>query len=222
VTEDSHRLLRESLGAYVLGHLDPADEDAVRTHLATCAECRAELAELQPVANALAGARRRPVLGGPAPRALQHRVEDAVAAEAGRRRRAHLVRSVTTLVAAAALVVVAVLGITMFIDRTPAAPVPETVAVQVASELDQVSATAGLIAHTWGVEVKLTTAGLAAGSQYQAFVLGENGGEVWAGTFTAIGEETMNCNLQSSVLRDQASGFEIRDQAGDVVISSDF
>ncbi|MEJ7702460.1 MAG: zf-HC2 domain-containing protein [Geodermatophilaceae bacterium] len=97
MTEDFHRALRESLGAYVLGHLDPAEEDAVRVHLATCDECRAELAELQPVANALAIARHRPVTGAVTPRSLQRRVSDAVAAEAGRRRRSRLVTSLTTL-----------------------------------------------------------------------------------------------------------------------------
>lgn len=222
MTEDFHRALRESLGAYVLGHLDPAEEDAVRVHLATCDECRAELAELQPVANALAIARHRPVTGAVTPRSLQRRVSDAVAAEAGRRRRSRLVTSLTTLTAAAALVIVAALGVTTFLDRTPDAPVPEAVAVQVADDLEQVTATAGVIAHTWGTEVKLTTAGLQAGATFEAFVLGEDGTEARAGTFTAIGDETMNCNLQAYVRRDQAGGFEIRDLAGEVVISSTF
>lgn len=222
MTEDMHRALRESLGAYVLGHLDPPEEEAVRAHLSGCELCRIELAELQPVATALAGARRRPITPAPTPRALQQRVTEAVAAEAARRRRARLVRSVTALAAAAALVVVAVLGITTLIDRTPDAPVPEVVAVQIDSALPDVTATAGLIAHTWGVEVKLTTTGLPDGAEYEAVVLGEDGGEVPAGTFTAVADTTMLCNLQASVLRDQASGFEIRDRAGEVVISSNF
>lgn len=37
--------LRLALGAYVLGALEPADRADVETHLAGCAECRAELAE---------------------------------------------------------------------------------------------------------------------------------------------------------------------------------
>jgi hypothetical protein len=32
----------------------------------------------------------------------------------------------------------------------------------------------------------------------------------------------MNCNLNSSVLRDRARGFEVRDRAGDVVVASRF
>ncbi|MFF0270602.1 anti-sigma factor family protein [Kribbella sp. NPDC004536] len=37
---------RTQLGAYVLGALEPADIAEVEEHLATCAECRAEVAEL--------------------------------------------------------------------------------------------------------------------------------------------------------------------------------
>jgi hypothetical protein len=222
VTEDSHRELRESLGAYVLGHLDPAEEDALRIHLAGCEHCRADLAELQPVASALASARRRPVTGGPTPRALQRRVEAAVAAEAGRRRRARLVTSVATLAAAAALIVVAVFGITTFIERTPDAPVPEQVAVQVDTSLTDVTATAGLIAHTWGTEIKLQTAGLELGADYRALVRSADGEQVPAGQFVGTGPDTINCNLQTSVLREDATGFMILDDQDQVVISSDF
>jgi len=222
VTEDAHRALRESLGAYVLGHLDPADAEAVRAHLSTCDQCRAELAELQPVANALAAARRRPPAVTPTPRTLQGRIESAVAAEAGRRRRTRVVRSVTTLVAAAALIVVAAFGIATFIDRTPDAPVPENVAVQVESSLTDVTASAGLIAHTWGTEIKLETTGLELGSSYRAVVVSADGDRVPAGQFVGTGANTITCNLQTSVLRDDATGFMIVDDQDQIVISSDF
>lgn len=222
VTGESHRALRESMGAYVLGQLDPDEEAALRAHLATCGECRFELAELQPVAGALASVRRRPVTAGPTPPELRDRIEAAISAETASRRRTRLVRSLDTMAAAAALIVVAVLGIATFGDDGPQAPVPTAVAVQVAPELDDVTATAGIIAHTWGVEVKLTTAGLTAGDEYEAYVVGEDGVEVPAGTFLAIGAKTMNCNLQASLLVDDASGFEIRDRQDRLVISGDF
>lgn len=221
-TEAAHRDLRESLGAYVLGQLPPAESEAVRAHLATCVTCPAELAELQPVASALASARRRPVTAGPTPPGLATRIDAAVAAEAARRRRMTLVRSVTGLVAAAALVFVAVLGVRAFTGTEATAPVPTAVDVQVAPELGDVTATAGYVAHTWGLEVKLTAVGLDAGENFEAFVVAEDGSTVPAGTFVGVGENTMNCNLQSFVLLDQAASFEIRDDQDQLVMSGDF
>ncbi|MBA3525237.1 MAG: hypothetical protein H0T85_11975 [Geodermatophilaceae bacterium] len=84
------------------------------------------------------------------------------------------------------------------------------------------TASAGIIRHTWGVEVKLTTAGLAEGERFDAFVTGDDGVEVPAGTFTSIGLATMNCNLQASVHAEDAAGFDTRDSDGIVVMSDTF
>ena len=45
---------RISLGVYVLGALEPEERDAVHAHLATCDECRAELADLETLPALLA------------------------------------------------------------------------------------------------------------------------------------------------------------------------
>ncbi|XES01056.1 anti-sigma factor [Streptomyces sp. S1D4-11] len=41
-----HDVLRLVLGGYVLGTLPPAEMEQARAHLAECAECRAEHAQL--------------------------------------------------------------------------------------------------------------------------------------------------------------------------------
>jgi hypothetical protein len=43
------RLIREALGVYVLGAIDPAERAMVDDHLAVCPECREELASLAPL-----------------------------------------------------------------------------------------------------------------------------------------------------------------------------
>jgi len=51
VSESSSRHeLRLALGAYVLGQLDEVEAAEVSRHVESCSQCRAELAELTPVA----------------------------------------------------------------------------------------------------------------------------------------------------------------------------
>ncbi|MGX5657907.1 zf-HC2 domain-containing protein, partial [Geodermatophilus nigrescens] len=64
---DEHRELREQLGAYALGHLTGAERDRVRAHLDGCADCRAELADIAPLAARLAAVDPRALDETPAP-----------------------------------------------------------------------------------------------------------------------------------------------------------
>ncbi len=48
------------------------------------------------------------------------------------------------------------------------------------------------------------------------------GSAIPAGEFVGTGAKEMDCNLNSSVLRDRASGFEVRDADGQVVVTSAF
>ena len=59
--------LREALGVYVMGALDPAEAALVTAHLTGCAGCRAEHAQLLEILPLLAGIPRREALGGSAP-----------------------------------------------------------------------------------------------------------------------------------------------------------
>ena len=42
-----HRQIRESLGAWAVGHLDPDEKAAVDAHLRSCSECREEAESLR-------------------------------------------------------------------------------------------------------------------------------------------------------------------------------
>lgn len=126
------------------------------------------------------------------------------------------------LVVAAAGLVIALTGVSVGVAIAPdAANAPvETVAVQTLTP--GVDARAGLIGHTWGVEMKLTATGFAPGQTYRAAVLDDTGRPVAAGAFVGTGRTEMRCNLTSSLLREQASGFVVTDAAGTPVLVSRF
>ena len=53
MTDRDHMSYREEIGAYLLGALTDLERQAFEQHLARCAECRAEIEELRPAADAL-------------------------------------------------------------------------------------------------------------------------------------------------------------------------
>ncbi|SEK97699.1 Putative zinc-finger [Blastococcus sp. DSM 46786] len=218
-TSPEHRELREQLGVYALGHGSAAERTAVRAHLDGCAACRAELAELTPLVPRLASVDPDRLDEAPAPPAgLREAVLARIAAEeaspVGRRR--------TALLAAAAAVGVAAAGFGAgWLARPVPAPVPqEEVAVEVTEP--GIDASAALVAHTWGVEVKLTGEGFTAGEVYRVAVAEEDGAVVPAGQFLGVGPAELLCNLNSSVLREDAAGFVVTDADGEVVLLSRF
>lgn len=229
---NGHDELRMMLGGYALGHLTRAEEDRVRAHLDGCADCRAELAEIQPVADRLGlvdpGAYAdRPL---PAPD-LGDRISRAVAEEtsarssnelsAARDRRRRRVR--WGAVAAAAVLVAALAGGVVGRTTAPtAAPVPtEPIAVEVEDEAVTVES-AALVAHTWGVELRLVGEGFADGETFRAAFRTTGGDLVPAGEFRGVGDAPMNCFLQSSVLREDVTEVVVTDADGTLVLASSF
>jgi hypothetical protein len=152
------------------------------------------------------------------PADLGHRVTTAVAAERSTRSRGRLAR--LGLVAAASAAVAATVAVLVMRGLAPA-PVPlEPVAVTV--EESGVVADADLVNHTWGVEIKLAASGLQAGATYRVSILTDEGEARPAGEFVGTGAVLMHCNLNSSVLRPDAVGFVVLDDAGTPVIASTF
>ena len=223
MNEHEHHDLRMSLGTYVLGQLSAAETRALESHLDTCADCTAELAELTPVASTLGQLRGQATpdetLAPPAD--LGDRVVHAVTSAAHRESRRTWLRATSLAAAAAVVAVVAVIAAQSLRGSDPEPGVPLE-AVQVQTERPGLEATADLVNHTWGVEVKLHAAGFDRGGRYRVAVLGVDGKRYPAGEFVGTGAKGMDCNLNSSVLRDRASGFEVRNAEGQVVVTSAF
>lgn len=220
-----HRALREQLGVYALGHGTADERAAVHAHLDGCAACRAELAALTPLAARLEDVdpERLDEIPAPPP-GLAEAVLARIAAEqadrpvdlGARRRRSTQLLSV----AAAGGIAAGGFGVGWLVRPVPDPPPLEAVAVEVAD--GDISASAGLVPHTWGVEVKLSGEGFTAGEVYRVTVTEEDGDVVPAGEFLGVGPARLDCNLNSSVLREDAVGFEVLDADGAVVLSSAF
>lgn len=218
---DGHPDMTALLGPAALDLLTAEEQRELDQHLAGCARCRAELADLQAVTRRLAGLGAEPELIDdlePSP----VRAEAVLAAVAGQqareRRRAQQWRAAVAS-AAAAVVLAAGVVTAVGLSRDPAAAPLEGVTV-VAAPGTRVDARADLVAHTWGLEIKLVASGLAAGEPYTVEVRTADGEVVDAGAFLGTGERPLLCNLNAAVLRPDATSFSVRDRGGTEVLSA--
>lgn len=110
----THDEISELLGAYALDAVDPDERDVVEAHLATCARCRAEVADHREVAALLANS------GTDAPEGLWDRIAGSLeetppeldlAPVTQLESRRHRPRFATALAAAAAVLIIAGLGL---------------------------------------------------------------------------------------------------------------
>lgn len=217
MTENAHRAMRESLGAFVLGHLDQTETARVRAHLDGCAACRAEYEALAPLAVALRDVDPDSLEESLEPGALLGgRIEAEIGAERIRRRRRTAAQRVLVGTAASLILVATfVAGGRLTGDEAPS-PVPLE-AVAVSSAVEGVNADADLVDHTWGLEIKLNVTGLKGGESYTTTVQAA-GREYPAGEFIGVPGIEIHCNMNASVLRDDATGFTVWDSDGQPVL----
>jgi anti-sigma-K factor RskA len=203
---DDHRDWRMSLGAYALGDL-PADERAaLAAHIEGCAECRAELRELEGVAALLPLADpariEEPAVRPPAD--LGARIEAQIAAEAAREGRAKRRRrwrlglggavAVAAVAALLALVVLPVGGETSPAQQVKFASVPNGVTIK-----------ATLEPHAYGTEIKMYVDGVSSGTLCRVFLRDAAGHTYSAGSFRYRWEEDSEAELSSALDLSQAA-----------------
>jgi len=180
MTQESCRRWREMLGAYLLGHLTPDERVGLEAHLDGCAECRAELAELKPVASALSAADPQHLGTPPAPPA---ELGDRVLEHVRTAHRLHNRRRWALRIGAG--VAAAVIAISVAVLVRPAPKVQkEEVAFTTAPA--GVVAKATLYKRAAGVEVWLQVKGLKTGKTYALWVERTDGKHVECGTFYVV------------------------------------
>ena len=190
---------RVSLGVYVLGAIDPAERALVEAHLATCRDCRDELAGLAALPALLARVTAEEAIalaagdgpppgqpGGPeAPPELLATVIDLTAARRRRRRW----RDASLGVAAALIIAAGVFG-GLRLGGSPAAPPaasadypgqpngPWQTATTSASGM---SASVQYRSMGWGTQLAVKVSGIPVGTSCQLWVIGPGGSRTLAG-----------------------------------------
>ena len=188
------RQIRQALGVYVLGAIDPAERAQVDEHLATCPECREELASLAglpamlrkvPVVEAerLAAAEEDPELTGmPSPEMLTSLL--------GRTANVRRIRRWRGLAAAAAVALVAVAGGAAVTNALEPGGSGATGHTHVTS-WQQTSGSGPAGAHltvryrhkSWGTEMEVNVTGLRPGSVCEFQVTDKAGGKSVVGSW---------------------------------------
>jgi anti-sigma-K factor RskA len=216
-----HQQQRETLGAYVLGALDPAERRALEHHLSACQDCTGELTRLTPLPGLLGRVSEqevradllvpsRDLLDGVIRRLAD--TERVLRLQVRRWRLAAIAACIAALVAA----VVAVAPWDTGPDRVIVAAEP--VALGAAAATGEVAA----IAWEWGTTVELEAADLPRRDGYVLWAVAEDGRRERAGTWGVTASGEARVRGASSIDRDDLANVEVTDREGNVIMTFDF
>jgi hypothetical protein len=219
------------IGAYVLETLEPAERSDVDAHLATCETCRAELADLEAM---------REALGEIPPEALLHGPPDAdlvlqrTLRQIRQERSSGALRQRGLLVTAAAVALVVAIGGGVLVGRgagdpdvTPPQAIPATAVpgTRVATMLDpatNVRLTASVTPAAGWVRVNAAVAGIPHGEDCRLIVVTRDGDRQIAGGWLVSAQGEVNgtsLDGSASVAPDDVASIEIVNTAGRVFVS---
>jgi hypothetical protein len=201
-------------GAYLLGHVGVEERIALEAHVDGCVECRAELADLRPVADAL-GAADPAHLGTPPPPPPE--LADRVLARVQFARR--LERRRRFALRATAGIAAAVIAMSAVAILRPDRPHRDGEQFTFPTLPPGVQAVATLYKRPElpGVEVWLEVAGLTPGATYAVWVERTSGEHVRCGTFDAI-DGKAHVVLPSTVKRGDAAAIGVSTPDGQLVM----
>ncbi|MFC1441145.1 zf-HC2 domain-containing protein [Streptacidiphilus sp. N1-10] len=220
-----------SLGAYLLGALDPEERRALERHIAGCAHCRAELVELAPlpglmrhtafeelpetaeVAESLSPAREQPPEADsaglrPLPVPTQHRRRS--------RKRAALAAGLALAACAAGV------GVYSVAERGGGAGRAATVQAAATwgatDPTTHVSATAALFPEAWGTQFQLKLGGLPSDITCHLVVHGKDGATETAGTWGSGYAVSAQVPASTSISPAQITGLDVLDGTGKLLV----
>jgi anti-sigma-K factor RskA len=208
MNDDVHHLL----GAYLLGGLDGADSRRFEAHLEGCADCRAELAELEglpalldvvpvPDAVALTAAQHVPVPAGPVPSPPR-----AVLDELASRRRTSRRRWAALVGAVAAACLALGLAAGPVLNRPPQPDASYSV-----QSGDGLRFSVDLARKTWGTELAVNGSSMPLDGTLSLWIRDRDGGEDRACAWTATPSGKVRVTGATPVQLASIASVELRD-----------
>jgi len=198
-------LERLSLGAYVLGALDPAERARFEAHLDVCALCREELTGLAGLPGLLSRVTAEDVLAedAPPPPALAERlIERLRAARRARRRRFAAFAASAATVAAVTLTLVLATG-------GGAGPGTRPDVLRASNLRTGVTATMALRPAEWGTAVRVRLTGVKAGTRCRLVAVSRTGSREVAGTWRATYEGSADVRTATAIPRAELASLNV-------------
>jgi Putative zinc-finger len=207
--------IRQSLGVYVVGAIDPAERTIVDAHLSTCRDCREELAGLAGLPALLGRVPLRDVerlaLDSADLRDLEEppaELLDSLLRRIAARRRARRWRGLAAAAAAAVIAVSGGIGGGLIISQASTSGVPD---LGLASNpITHVSAAISYTPEKSGTGMKVLVTGVRSGTLCQFWVMTSGGQRLLVGSWTVNGNhDTTWYDAWSSVAASQVRSFAI-------------
>jgi anti-sigma-K factor RskA len=212
MTTAGHEAIREALGAYTVGALDPAERAVVEQHLSGCGACRDELARLAGLPALLSRLSADEVEA-----ALQARPQTTAAAslEAMGRWRRGLRRELWGWRVAAAAAAAALLVVALPLTARDAEPVfsPQPVAADAAA----MEASVRVAEQPWGMQVTLEAANLPPREGYALWALTDDDHRALAASWQPTSDGAVQLDGACYVSPDTLLQFELTDPEGEVL-----
>jgi len=184
------REIRQALGVYVLGAIDPAERAQVDEHLATCPECREELASL---AGLPAMLRKVPIveaerLAAADSEGTEVPSEEMLRSLVGRTVNVRRIHRWRTVAAAAAVAIMALAGGAAVTNALQSSPGHPAVAWHMASATGPVPGARLTVKYRhqpWGTQMEINIKGLRPGSVCNLQVTDKSGTTMPVGSWVA-------------------------------------
>lgn len=219
--------VRQALGVYVLGAIDPAERSIVDAHLSQCLDCREELAGLAglpallgrvPYADA-----ERLALGDEELEEAPAELLDALLEQVSSRRRARRWRGIA-IAAAAAIIAVGGGGLAGGILMSHHTPAPATAQdnsylVRGSNTATHVSAAVYYSGKGSGTRMQVQVSGIPDGTHCQFWVTTATGQHLWAGGWTVSGSHDGNWyDASTTAAMGQLRSFDVSGAHGKILV----